>query len=34
MKNDSPASRGYTREEISGWIRRYRAIGLALGSFA
>jgi len=34
MKNDSPAPRGYTREEISGWIRRYRASGLALGSFA
>ena len=34
MKNDSPAPRGYTRDEISGWIRRYRASGLALGSFA
>ena len=34
MKNDSPTPRGYTREEISGWIRRYRASGLALGSFA
>lgn len=34
MKNDSPAPRGYTREEISDWIRRYRASGLALGSFA
>ena len=34
MKNDSPAPRGYTRDEISGWIRRYRASGLALGAFA
>src|ERR1017187_8851424 len=34
MKNDSPASRGYTREEISVWIRRYRASGLALGAWA
>ena len=34
MNDDSPASRGYTREEISDWIQRYRASGLALGSFA
>jgi hypothetical protein len=34
MKNDSPAQRSYTPEEISVWIRRYRASGLALGSFA
>ena len=34
MKNDSHAHRTYTPEEISGWIRRYRASGLALGSFA
>jgi hypothetical protein len=34
VQNDSPAPRGYTREEISVWIRRYRASGLALGTFA
>jgi hypothetical protein len=34
MKNDSAAHRAYTPKEISGWIRRYRASGLALGSFA
>jgi hypothetical protein len=34
MKNDSPAHRRYTREEICDWIRRYRASDLALGSFA
>jgi hypothetical protein len=34
MKNDSPAPRSYTPEEISVWIRRYRASGLALGAFA
>ena len=34
VKNDLSAPRGYTRDEISGWIRRYRASGLALGSFA
>src|ERR1035441_3104566 len=34
MKNDPPAERSYTPEEISVWIRRYRASGLALGSFA
>jgi hypothetical protein len=34
MKNDLVTPRGYTREEISGWIQRYRASGLALGSFA
>ena len=34
MKNDSGAHRAYTPKEISGWIRRYRASGLALGSFA
>jgi hypothetical protein len=27
MKNALPAPRGYTREEISGWIQRYRASG-------
>jgi hypothetical protein len=34
MKNDSRAPRAYTSEEISGWIRRYRGSGLALGTFA
>jgi len=34
MKNDFHAHRAYTPEEISDWIRRYRASGLALGSFA
>jgi hypothetical protein len=34
MKNDPPAERSYTPEEISVWIRCYRASGLALGSFA
>jgi len=34
MKNDSPAQRSYTAEEISGWIQRYRASGLGLGTFA
>jgi len=34
MKNDSHAPRPYTSREISAWIRRYRASGLALGSFA
>jgi hypothetical protein len=34
MKNDSAVHRAYTSEEISGWIRRYCASGLALGSFA
>lgn len=34
MKNSSSAPRRYTREEIFGWIRRYRASGLALGTFA
>jgi hypothetical protein len=34
MKNDSAADRAYTPKEISGWIRRYRASGLALDSFA
>ena len=34
MKNDSHADRAYTPKEISGWIQRYRASGLALGSFA
>jgi transposase-like protein len=33
MKNDCLARR-YSREEILEWIRRYRASGLALGSFA
>ena len=34
MKKDSAAHRAYTPKEISGWIRRYRASGLALGAFA
>ena len=34
MKNDSPAPQAYTTDEISDWIRRYRASGLALGVFA
>ena len=34
MKNDSRAHRAYTPEAISEWIRRYRASGLALGTFA
>ncbi len=34
MKNDSVSDRAYTPKEISGWIRRYRASGLALASFA
>ena len=34
MKNDLPAPQTYTTEEISDWIRRYRASGLALGAFA
>ena len=34
MKNDSHADRPYTPTEISGWIQRYRASGLALGAFA
>jgi len=34
MKHDSRAHRAYTPEEISGWIGRYRASGLALASFA
>jgi len=34
MKSDLPAPRGYTREEILGWIQRYRASGLGLGAFA
>jgi hypothetical protein len=34
MKTDSPAPQAYTTEEISEWIRRYRASGLALGAFA
>ena len=34
MKQDSHAHRAYTPKEISDWIRRYRASGLALGSFA
>ena len=33
-KNDTAAHRAYTPKEISVWIRRYRASGLALGSFA
>jgi hypothetical protein len=34
MKNDSRTRRAHTREEIFDWIRRYRASGLALGTFA
>jgi hypothetical protein len=34
MKNDSPADRRYTPEEISGWVRRYRAGCQSLGDFA
>ena len=34
MKNDFHAPRTYTLDEISDWIRRYRASGLALGDFA
>jgi hypothetical protein len=34
MKNALPAQRSYTPEDISVWIRRYRASGLPLGSFA
>jgi len=34
MKNDSHANRPYTPKEISGWIQRYRASGLGLGTFA
>ena len=34
MKNDSPVPRAYTTAEISDWVRRYRASGLALGAFA
>ena len=34
MNDDLPAPRSYTREEISDWIQRYRASGLALGAFA
>ncbi len=34
MKSDSQVQRTYTRKEISEWIRRYRASGLGLGTFA
>jgi hypothetical protein len=34
MRNDSLAHRAYTADEISDWIRRYRASGLALSAFA
>jgi len=34
MKNDSRGHRTYTLDEISDWIRRYRASGLALSDFA
>jgi hypothetical protein len=34
MKNDLHAHQAYTPAEISGWVRRYRAGGLALGDFA
>ena len=34
MKIDLPADRDYTPEEISGWVRRYRADSQSLGDFA
>lgn len=34
MNQTIHAPESYTREEISDWIRRYRASGLALGTFA
>ena len=34
MKNDSPAHQPYTPEEISGWVRRYRAGSQSLRDFA
>ena len=34
MKNDARATRAYTTEEVSDWIRRYRASGLGLTDFA
>lgn len=34
MKNDSSAHRRYTSEEISGWVRSYRAGSQSLGDFA
>lgn len=34
MKDDLRDSRDYTPAEISGFVRRYRAGGLALGDFA
>ena len=34
MKKHFAAYRTYTPEEITDWIRRYRASGLGLGSFA
>lgn len=34
MKNDLHVDQAYTPEEMSGWVRRYRAGHLALGDFA
>src|ERR1035441_5665876 len=34
MRNDSLAHRRYTPEEISGWVRRYRADSQSLAAFA
>jgi len=34
MKNDLPDHRRHTPEEISGWVRRYRAGSQSLGDFA
>ena len=34
MKQANHASGSYTPEEISDWVRRYRASGLALSTFA
>jgi hypothetical protein len=34
MKNDFRAQRTYTPDEVSDWIQRYRASGMALGAFA
>jgi len=34
MKNDSRTHRAYRPEEIVDWIRRYRASGLGLNTFA
>ena len=34
MKNDAHTHRAHTRQEIAGWITRYRSSGLGLGAFA